>query len=348
MHKVDTIVVGGGLAGSVLAYQLFSKGVDFVMFDASYPKASEVAAGMFNPVVFRRLLKTWMADELIPFAKDFYTKLETLLGANFYHPMKYFKILSEKEKEFWLVRSATEEMKQYLSADIVYPKELTGIENQHGVSEVYQAGWVNLKLMLFELHQLFKRNSHLIQEQFNYKNLVIGDGNISYGSYTADRIVFCEGSSAVNNPWFQQVKYKPTKGEVLTIKSDSIKLSSIVNKNGFVLPVGDNLYKVGATYEWNDLSSNITVDARALLEEKLSNITKASYEVVTQEAGIRPTTNDRRPVLGSHPNYPQMFLFNGLGTKGVLLAPYFAKHLLEHIYSGKQLHEEVDLARFTK
>lgn len=50
---------------------------------------------------------------------------------------------------------------------------------------------------------------------------------------------------------------------------------------------------------------------------------KIPYNVVEHKAGVRPSVSDRRPVLGPCKDYEQLVVFNGLGTKGVSLAPFF-------------------------
>lgn len=346
MNRVDTIIVGGGLAGSVLGYQLLSRGIDFVLFDGDDTKASEVAAGMYNPMVFRRLLKTWMADDLIPFARHFYREMESILQARFFHPMDYYKILGEQEGAFWMERAGLPDTKPYLKAEIEFPEGFDGVKHPYGMAQLFEAGWVNLNTMLKGLHKLFAEHDTLVHQQMDHAKLVLEENHIEYDEWQASRIVFCEGSSATKNPWLASLPFKPTKGEILTIRCEGLNVDTILNKNGFVLPLGDDLYRVGATYEWRDLSCEPTTEGRALLEEKLQNIIDLPYEVVKHDVGVRPTTNDRRPVLGALPDSSNVYIFNGLGTKGVLLAPYFANQLVEHIFNGQELHPEADIKRF--
>jgi len=67
--------------------------------------------------------------------------------------------------------------------------------------------------------------------------------------------------------------------------------------------------------------------------------------VIEQNAGIRPTTFDRRPFIGEHPQLKRNYILNGLGTKGYMLAPLLAKELVAHILHDEKLDPEVSLNR---
>ncbi|MFA9392750.1 MAG: NAD(P)/FAD-dependent oxidoreductase [Prolixibacteraceae bacterium] len=344
--NTDTLIVGGGLAGSVLAYQLLRRGIDCVVIDGSMHKASAVAAGMYNPMVFRRLVKSWMVDELLPYFNQFYSQLEKELSISFFHPMSFYKLMGEQEVKFWVERAKMQETKPYLNPEIQFPYGFEAIHHPFGMAQVFEAGWVNLGKMLGQLHQQFKEKGALINEAFNYSELNLLQDGVNYKNWQAKRIVFCEGSYASYNPMFSYIPFKPTKGEVITVFCKGLQLETIINKNGFILPLGNDVYKVGATYEWKDLTAEPTASGKNQLEEKLRTMLKLPYEIIKHEAGIRPTINDRRPVLGAHPVHKNVFIFNGLGTKGVMLAPYFSNQLMEHIFSGGALHPEVNVGRF--
>ena len=68
--------------------------------------------------------------------------------------------------------------------------------------------------------------------------------------------------------------------------------------------------------------------------------------MVQHEAGVRPSSNDRRPILGAHPQQKNIYIFNGLGAKGVMLAPYFAQQLGANITAGKAIDKEASVERY--
>jgi glycine/D-amino acid oxidase-like deaminating enzyme len=72
-----------------------------------------------------------------------------------------------------------------------------------------------------------------------------------------------------------------------------------------------------------------------------------TYEICDQLAGIRPTVVDRRPLVGKHPKYNNLFVLNGLGTRGVMNAPFSADNLTRSIVYGEDIDKEIDISRFS-
>jgi glycine oxidase len=207
---------------------------------------------------------------------------------------------------------------------------------------------LNIPLFLEASREYFKKHNLLVEEIFDHQQLVITDKNIVYKKTSADKLIFCEGYKALENPYFSGLPFKLTKGEVLTIKAPFLKQTEkVINKGVFILPVGDDVYKVGATYEWADLTELPTEKGKAELVDKLKKVLRIPFEIVNHQAGIRPTVNDRRPLIGLHPKHSALAVFNGLGTKGVMLAPYFAQQLYSFLEENKALEEEVDIKRFS-
>ena len=100
--KVDYIIVGQGLAGTLLAHELYRQKKTFLVYDdPKQPKASEVAAGLINPVVFRRMTKSWMLDDAFPILESTYRQLEDLLQEKLYYPGQMIKVLGEGGAAFW-------------------------------------------------------------------------------------------------------------------------------------------------------------------------------------------------------------------------------------------------------
>ncbi len=345
--QASYIIVGFGLAGVTLARAFELAGISFIVIDNDKQKrASDVAAGMFNPVVFRRLLKSWMVDELLPFAKQFYESLEQALNDRFYFERDYFKIMGSQEGEFWQKKANSEEVSNYILPELEFPFDQTKISHEFGAGAVKGAGNLLIKKLIKAYKTYLLGQGRFLDLKFDYSEIQIAEDHVAYDAIKADKIIFCEGAHAAQNPWFSSLPYKLTKGEVLTIKVPGLDLSQMINKNIFVLPLGDDLYRVGATYEWKDLTETPTEKGLESLTERLEAIIKLPYEIIDHQAGIRPVLADRRPVLGFHPNHSRIGIFNGLGTKGVMLAPYFANHFVEHIKNEADLLPDVDLKRY--
>lgn len=348
--QVDYIIVGQGLAGSILAHTLLERGRSIMVIDDANPAtASKIAAGLYNPVVFKRLVKSWMADELLEHMDSFYPKMEKILGAGFYFSKRILKpFAEEQEKALWL-KKTEEPVGKYLNKSI-YMEDLNGIVyNPLGISEVRHAGNLDTIQFLSSVRKHFKENGLILEEEFDYDQLKIAENGVTYKGITAGKVIFCEGYKTIENPYFSWLPFKLTKGETLTIRlsgSHHIPDEIVVNKAVFILPLGNNTYKVGATYEWEDLSEKISEKGRAELIEKLKKVLKVPFEIIDQQAGIRPTVIDRRPLIGLHSEQNALGVFNGLGTKGVMLAPYFANQFADFLEKAIPLDKEVDIARF--
>jgi glycine/D-amino acid oxidase-like deaminating enzyme len=351
-EQVDFIIVGQGIAGTVLALTLMEQGRSVIIIDEpALSNASKIAAGLYNPVVFKRLVKSWMADELSPCMESFYTAAAVQLKAAFFHKKQIVKLFAEEnEKQFWL-KKADEEVGKYLSKTI-YDDYLSDIVySPLGAAEVTNAGSLDTSLFLNSFKTYFQKQNQLIEEVFNYDELNILEGAAAYKGINAKKIIFCEGYRCVDNPYFKWLPFKLTKGEIITIQLSEnhvIPLEKVINKGVFILPLGNNKYKAGATYEWNELNELATEKGRTDISDKLKKILKVPFEVVEHQAGIRPTVSDRRPLIGLHPQHSSVGIFNGMGTKAVMLAPYFAKQFAGFLSSTNHIDREVDISRFNK
>ena len=353
--NVNYIIVGQGLAGTILAQTLIKAGKSVLIIDEQgLSNASRIAAGLYNPVVFKRLVKSWMADELISFMNGFYKDAEQLLNAKFYFDKQIVKLFSEEQEKALWVKKGNEDVGKYLSKTIQHDFLIDVIHNTPTgeSSEVLDAGNLDTALFLNTFRTYFKEKGQLLEEKFEYEKLIEYENSVSYKKFIADKIIFCEGYKCLENPYFNWLPFKLTKGELLTVKIPILAkkeiegIDKVINKAVFVLPIGNGLYKVGSTYEWSDLTEQTTEKGKAYLIEKLQKILKVPFEIIDHQVGIRPTVNDRRPLIGIHPKHPSMAVFNGLGTKGVMLAPYFANQFFHFLENNQPLNKEVDIARF--
>ncbi|MCX6148288.1 MAG: FAD-binding oxidoreductase [Candidatus Kapabacteria bacterium] len=349
--KKKILIVGQGIAGTVLTFTLIGKeDLEITILDNNpQTSSSKVAAGLYNPIVFKRLMHSWNANEVIPKLKEFYSKIEILLNTSFHFTMPLLKILSnEEEKQFWLKKSKQVEMWDYISQDILKSYKPDFINQHSGFAEVFNAGFVDLKVFLVQAREYFVGLNIYIQSYFDYSELKIENNATVYKKQNYDYIIFAEGYNSLNNPYFKWLPFVPAKGEVLTLKIPNYDSDKIVNKNLFVLPLGNDLYKVGATYNWLNLNEEVTEVAKIELLEKLKDVLKCDFELINQEAGIRPSILDRRPIIGAHPSEKSLLIFNGLGTKGVMLAPFVAESLSEFILKGVEIESEINVSRFYK
>ncbi|MBD2700533.1 FAD-binding oxidoreductase [Spirosoma sp. BT702] len=346
--KADFLIVGQGVAGSVLAWTLDQRGCSVILADApTLPSASAVAAGIVNPLTGRKLVRTWKANELFPFLHQFYTDIEDQLGVHFFQSKNIYRpFRSDIEKTTYQALAEAEDVRQYVSQEIDNQKYSDYIDNPFGGIEVTQAGWLDLVEFVRIIKGYFIKKNQYYEGVVKNKDLEISDSRIEWKGIEIGKVLFSDGVLARENPLLAWLPYNPVKGQILTALVDNYSISNIVNQGIFILPVRKGLVKLGATYSWHDLDWQTTDDGRAFLESKVRAVLKVPYEVVGQQAGIRPSTKDRRPFIGLHPEHPAVGIFGGMGTKGVSLAPYLAEQFARHLLDGEELNPEVNISRY--
>ncbi len=346
--NVDFIIVGKGLAGTLLANELLRQNKTFVVFDnTDQPKASLVAAGLINPVVFRRMTKSWLVDDAFPCMETTYRQLEDLLNVKLYFPGRMMRILHEDGVVFWKEKAFANKLEFYLDTEPDINFTNLHISNTFSFGCVNKSGRLDIQKLIYSFSELLEQKDLVKKEKFDFGKLTFKADLVSYMNITAKKIIFCEGPSVSQNPFFKNLIFKHSKGEILELEIQELKLNEIVSGDIFVMPIGGNRYKVGATYSWDHFDWEITDSAREELLIKLGNVVSANPEILDQKAGIRPTMHDRKPVIGFHPKYPQIAIFNGLGSKGVLLGPYFARQFAEFLVgTSDYIHPEADIKRY--
>ncbi|MEN7551454.1 FAD-binding oxidoreductase [Rapidithrix thailandica] len=346
----DYIIVGQGIAGTTLAFTLLEQQKEVLVVDNRQEEASSmVAAGIFNPITGRRMVKTWLADQLFPYLEQFYQRLEKTLNTPIFHPTPmYFPFDSQEKQNDWLAASSDPKFDPYIKQFHANGLYDGAVKDPFGGMEVTQSGYVHTAHMLSSFAQWLDRQSRFVDAQLNPEELVIEKDYVQWKNYRAKKLIFCDGNESAENPLFHWLEYRCVKGELFWLRFPKHSFQHIINRNCFVLPYQKEIYKVGATYEFHDLNKEATEKGKMQLIEKLEALINAPYEIEKQVAGIRPATYDRRPFIGSHPKHPNLGILNGLGTKGVSLAPYFAWQLAEHMERQTPFHPEVNLLRGLK
>tara|TARA_R110001592_G_scaffold129358_1_gene341774 strand:- start:4258 stop:5325 length:1068 start_codon:yes stop_codon:yes gene_type:complete len=347
MKKVDYIIVGQGLAGSVLSFLLLEKGKTILVIDEEKENtSSRVAAGLCNPVVFKRLTKSWLVDDVLTNAKSFYRQQEKLLGEQFYFDIPIYKLfVDEKEATFWKQKSNEPHLFDWINHKVEHPFNQTYLDHKVGAAKTLQSGYLQTAKWLNHFREFLKKSNSFLGSTFDYSKIEFKEDSIVWNGYEAKQIIFCEGYQSIYNPYFKWLPFKLTKGEVLTVKFKNLKLDAAINKGVFVLPY-DNNYKLGATYNWDELNENTSEKGKEELLKKARKFITDKIEIIEHKAGVRPTVIDRRPLIGVHPKHKQLGIFNGLGTKGVMLAPFFAQELVNCLLNNTPLDKEVDINRF--
>ncbi len=341
---LDYIVVGFGLAGSAFCKVLEEKGKSFKVFDDSGPSASLIAAGLYNPVVIKRLNPVWKAAKLLEDSDLHYKQLREILKTDFYENIPvYRRFTGPGEQNNWFQAADREELKAFISAKLI-SDEIPGIEAPYNYGEVNGTGRIFTQKMLYAHWSYLELKGKVIEANFNPEFVREQADGICYGDLNAKYIVYTMGIRALENNKFSSLPLVPSKGDYIFIEAPDLKSDVVLNAGVFIVPEGNGIYRVGATYSPQNIWEPSTEERRKL-EEKLSKLGIA-FKVVNHTSGIRPTVNDRRPIVGRIPGYRHSYIINGLGSRGVLQAPSMAQQLYYLIEEGKALWPQIDIARF--
>ena len=343
--KFDYLIVGLGLSGVMLCEALRKRGKTFKVISNKSQQASIVASGLYNPVVLKRFNKAWDAEEHLPIAMSAYEELELFLGIKIDYKLPIYRVFSSiEEQNNWIIASDKIPLKSYLISNI---KSNTNqnIYAPYGYGEVKNTGRIDTKLLLESYSNVLNNEKLISHESFEYDKLKISK-KIVYKCIESENIIFSEGFGVRQNPFFNYLPIEGTKGELIIINAPKLNSEVIIKSSVFIIPIGNNNYLVGSTYAWDDFNNDPTINAKNKLLNKLDKLVLCPYKVVYQRAGIRPTVIDRRPLVGQHKSHQNLYILNGLGSRGVLIAPTVADALINLIEDKLPLQKEINISRF--
>lgn len=345
---IDYLIVGQGVAGSCFAQKLMRENKSFFVIDQDKNKASSVAVGVYNPVVLKRFSLIWNAAAQLDLMRKYFLEFEILLNEKFIEEIPTYRILkNEDEVKTWQRKSAMPELESFLSDEIHFVQNKK-INAPFGYAEVKQTGRIDLGNCLFLFRNYLINNQLYKNEKFDYSELIIDQNKIRYKEIEAKRIVFCEGFGAIENPFFKYLPVIGVKGEVLKIRTESEIPKAIWKAHNFLMPLDEKTALTASTYDRDDLTPLPTEKGKAEILKHLEEIYNGNCEILEHTAGIRPTIVDRRPVLGNHPQFENLFVLNGMGTRGTLLAPQMTEFLYDFIENGTEIDKEANVRRFDK
>jgi len=346
-EQIDYLIVGAGIAGTVLALQLLENGNSIKIYNKEDDSsASHVAAGIINPVTGQRFVRSWMYDQLMSVASDFYEHYDSLWGTSYFKHTKINRALfSKNEVVNFENREGDPHYNQYF-------EENKKIETKHFRDSedwcTIHGGRLDLTGFILEAKKyLMDHGCKFVNELLDFDQLNLDSDFIQYKSVQFEKMVCCEGIGIVNNPLFNHLPMVPAKGECLLLEIPSITTTDIYKHKVFFVPLNeDNQFWVGANYDWDFVDASPTNKGYEWLLGKVRDSLQVPFNVKKHIAAVRPTGKDRRPYLGRHNEHADVFVFNALGTKGSSLAPYWADQLIQHMEEGQELAAEVSIERF--
>jgi glycine/D-amino acid oxidase-like deaminating enzyme len=322
------LIIGGGLAGITLAHQLQERKLSFTLID-NQPRynSSKVAAGFWNPVVYKRLTESYNAAILLPYLREFYGKIEQKLDIKFVEEVGQLRIFADKEeRNRFIDKALASEISQYIDENII--DSYDGVNSPYGLGKVTATGKIDTIIYLDKSIEHFENSASFFSSDFNYADLSFDSNYVEYMNEKFERIVFCEGYKANSNPYFPDLKLRPTKGEALILEISELSQEYSITRGVSLIPMGNSKFWLGSNYSWDDITEKPTKQAKVDLLSKLENFINVDYEVIEHNAGIRPASHIRRPIVDQSKIEEKAYILNGFGTKGVMYAPYYSGELI--------------------
>ena len=348
IRQTDFLIAGQGLAGSLLSWFLLQRGFTCIVVDPEIEStSSRVAAGLIHPIAGRRLLKSWRAETFIPFAHQTYKSLEQKLCLQFFYDYPVLEVFNSlRNQNDWLTINDDPYCKEYLGKTFSSSQINPIINAPFGGQYLIKGGWLNTIQFLDAYKSSLIENDQFLNDTITSDEIVLIDRKVRWKNIEANTFISCSGYLAKVDKYFGYLPFNPAKGELLTIKSNDIPNDFVINHALKIIPKGDNTFLCGATYSWDALNTIPTELGKEKLKTAINKSINCDYEIIEHKAGVRPSTKDRRPFLGRHPKYSQLALFNGLGTKGVMMGPWLANKMAAYLTNDILLEEEYSIDRF--
>ncbi|GFO73654.1 glycine oxidase [Bathymodiolus japonicus methanotrophic gill symbiont] len=345
--QVDYLIIGQGLAGSILSWELIKQGCTVHLVDNQQENASQIAAGLINPITGMRLVKHNKLDTLLPCAKQTYQELSQFFSQDFYIEKPMLRILrNEKELLKFQQRIQEPAYHKYLDTEL---KSAPAILNAPlGIIQQQQTGYLLTQNLLACLKNFLQAKQAYQRTQFVYQDLNI-DNAINWQGITAKKVIFCEGYLAIHNPWFKHLAFQLAKGEILTLTTQQTLAPELLNYGHWLIPINKHQFRTGATFDTINLNTQATDLGKSTLLHALAQTipTLATASIDKHQANIRPTTLDKMPFIGLHPKYQNLAIFNGFGAKGSLQIPYYSQHFVQHLLHKAPIAPEINSQRFS-
>lgn len=345
------LIIGCGISGIALSRKLRNRGIPFTIIDpCEYVSATFISGGLMNPITGRKYSLQWNIYVLLQTAYTFYKEIESYLQLEVMKQVEILKIHKSIVglKEWEESKQNKKELSEFISDDFDHKNFREYFHCPEGGIVIKKALQVDTKKLIGEYQKKLTIENSLLIEEFSPFLLTISENEISYKNEAFTHLVFCDGIHALQNKFFNWIPFKPAKGECFILEIPELPQAKIYQKGIILIPLGEGIFWAGATNTWNDISTLPTQEGKNELADQLNQLLKIPYRILDHQAAIRPTIKDRNPVVGNHPLHKNMFILNGMGTKGMMLAPYYAEILLQHILTLSTIPSGANVLRFAQ
>lgn len=347
--QYDYLIVGLGISGTMLSRKLLQAGKSVLIIDNGYPNtASRCAGGIINPITGMRMVRSWMADELFPTAVQEYAAIEQELGGSYITPVTIIEFLQNKEQQqLYVAKLITEtEYLQNVVDDTLWQQYFN---YSLGVGCITGSYHLKVALLLADWRQKMLSNNNLLIDSFDLNALTLSNDGVRYKNINAEKIIFCDGVMAAQNPWFQLLPWSKDKGEALIVEIQDLPPVELYKQGGLTIaPWQNGLFWVGAAHDWKYTSPHPSDAFKQQTIAHLNHWLKLPYKVVDHIAALRPANMDRKPFVGLHPLYKNVGILNGMGGKGFSMAPYFASQLANNLINATPILPHANVSRYKR
>ena len=343
--KIDVLIVGQGLAGSLLAWQLIKQKFRVLVIDDVAENASQVAAGLINPISGQRLFKSDEVDSLLPAALNCYQLLSAQFQQDFFVPLPMLRVLrTDRELQRATARLVQPDYQAYLQ-DV--QAQSSAVNSSFGVLRQLQTGYLRTRLLLDQLRRFLIAEQSYLASQFDYSELLF-QPQLQWRHYLPRQIVFCEGYKARRNPWFSRLPFQLVKGEIISCETTALSTKQIINFGNWLIPLDNQRCRIGANYNTAELDQQTTASVASQLLVSALQVCPQRYplHIYQHQAGVRPATLDKQPFIGRHPVLTQLHIFNGFGSKGSLAIPWYAQRMVDFLVGQQSLPTQSNIQRF--
>ncbi|MBC8173245.1 MAG: FAD-dependent oxidoreductase [Chitinophagales bacterium] len=343
---IDFLIIGAGLSGISFSWELEKKNISYKIIDPCLQNSSSYISGaIINPVTGRKYQQQWNIETLLSNAKETYSAISEFLGIELLQEtsiIKFHKSIAALE-EYNLQKNSTNIfIKEYFDKN----RYDNFFHCEYGAVIIQRVLQLNTKRYIEAFTSYLYAQDKLRKNIFQSSDLKITNSFFEYTKEQYKHIIFCDGVQCKQNAFFSYIPFKPAKGECFIIQCPDLPEDSVYQKGVTLIPLGNHLFWCGGTNSWNDLTTTPTLAGKKELEDHLQHLLKVDYTITEHKAAVRPTIKDRSPVVGSHPSIKNMYILNGMGTKGMSLAPYYADILLQHILTSATIPKEANVSRF--
>ena len=342
--QVDFLIVGQGLAGSLLAKALLRRGrTVHVVDDRWKSSSSQVAAGLMTPLTGRRFTLTKDYPELFATAKAKLTELGV------FRPIQVYRMfVDDEQRAKGLKRTECRSCQPFIESVTAAQGELDVSLTDTFGGALMNGAWVDLPKLLTDVRAELLVAGSLTEVTFDPADVVADAEGVTWHQIQAGAIIYCDGYKSAQRGPFTYLPWQPSKGEALTLRASVVDKPFILNREGWALPLGQGVWRIGANWQWNQLDETPTEPQKEKFIQRFRGYfaEAVQVDVTAHVAGVRPCTSDNHPFMGTHPQQPRTHLFSGLGPRGTVWAPLMADEMAAYLCEGRALRKECDLARF--